>query len=213
EFIHEIWSVMRRTPQHTYQILTKRAERMKEVIELISKKEALGSAMGFYSHVWLGVSVEDQKTADERIPLLLRTPAAVRWISAEPILGPIDLQTYVWPQCISTKEEHDREHDSGLWCDEVSLDWVVAGGESGPGARPMDIGWARDIRDQCKDADVPMFMKQLGSNPIMEPGPITWPCEDPKGGNIDEFPQDLKVREFPRGRRIAARPDGIWDGD
>lgn len=135
EFIAQVFAFMARCPQHTFQVLTKRARRMQFVLwsELDWKP---------LPNVWLGVSVEDQATADERIPLLLQTPAAVRWISAEPLLRAIDLT-----------EAFDSE---------PSLDWVVAGGESGPKARPMDPGWVRYLRDQCEAADVPFLFKQWG---------------------------------------------------
>jgi protein gp37 len=98
-------------------------------------------------NVWAGVSVEDQSTADERIPLLLQTPAAVRWVSAEPLLGPVDL----------------RDFDDGLWRrSDACLDWVVVGGESGPSARPIHPDWARSLRDQCAEAGVPFLFKQWG---------------------------------------------------
>lgn len=114
-----------------------------------------------YSNVWLGVSVEDQATADERIPLLLQCPAAVRWISAEPLLGPMDLKRHLFGHC----PEHDfpggfclQRHHAGV----QHLGWVVAGGESGPGARPMSPDWARSLRDQCAAAGVPFLFKQWG---------------------------------------------------
>jgi len=100
-------------------------------------------------NVWLGVSVEDQRAADERIPLLLRTPAAVRFLSMEPLLGPVDLWEWVDP------------FRSG-WPTPLEIDWVIAGGESGPGARPMHPDWVRSIRDQCTKAYVPFFFKQWG---------------------------------------------------
>lgn len=99
-----------------------------------------------FSNVWLGVSVEDQKMADERIPLLLQTPAAVRWVSYEPALGPIDFQPW-----LTITRQRDR-----------MLDWIVAGGESGPGARPAHPDWFRSVRDQCLAAGVPFFFKQWG---------------------------------------------------
>jgi protein gp37 len=108
--------------------------------------------------VWLGVSVEDQRRADERIPDLLATPAAVRWISAEPLLGPVDLMTISRPA--------PRGSMSALRCEEGQrawLDWVVVGGESGPGARPIHPDWARSLRDQCAAAATPFLFKQWGA--------------------------------------------------
>lgn len=142
-------------------------------------------------NVYLGVSVEDQTRADERIPDLLATPAAVRFVSVEPLLGPVDFR-----QIRIAGEPHSQTHDAlsgyssdtpfefvaaGLQ-DRMSrgrLDWVICGGESGPGARPMAVEWARSLRDQCKAAGVPFFMKQMTKK-----API---------------PDDLMVREFPEG--------------
>jgi len=137
-FITEVWRTMADTPHHTYQILTKRPARMAENLRrALSIGDFIAPPL---ENVWLGVSVEDQRRADERIPLLLLTPAAVRWLSVEPLLGPVDL----WP-----------------WI--ADLDWVVVGGESGHGARPMDQDWARSLRDQCNEAAVPFFFKQWGT--------------------------------------------------
>lgn len=97
-------------------------------------------------NVWIGVSVEDQATADERIPLLRHTPAAVRWVSAEPLLGPVDIG----------RIRRDGAGQDG------NIDWIVAGGESGPHARPMHPDWARSLRDQCSAAGVPFLFKQWG---------------------------------------------------
>ncbi|ATN32861.1 hypothetical protein ACO34A_03470 [Rhizobium sp. ACO-34A] len=113
-------------------------------------------------NVWLGVSVEDQKRADERIPILLDTPAAIRWISAEPLLGPLNVAEYF--QTIIYKPQSVGCSDSLLLSViRSALDWVVAGGESGLGARPMHPDWARSIRDQCAAAGVPFLFKQWGA--------------------------------------------------
>lgn len=118
------------------------------------------------SNVWLGVSIEDQITADERIPLLLQTPAAVRWVSAEPLLGPVDLGRWVYDRdekiraAMNSPAAFNREQaEDGI---PHPLDWLVVGGESGPNARPMQIEWARSLRDQCVVAGVPYFFKQWG---------------------------------------------------
>ena len=151
--------------------------------------------------VWVGISVEEKKTADERIPLLLKTPAAVRFISYEPALGAVDLSTYVRhqePYC----SRHECEKGPGL-------DWVIVGGESGPGARPFDIQWARSIVGQCRAAGVACFVKQIGKYPydgggkgqkygsvrLLGNGMI---MRDGKGGDWSEWPEDLRVREFPK---------------
>jgi len=172
-FIGAVFDVMRRTPQHTYQILTKRHARMRS----LARSAAFGEGWPL-PNVWLGVSVEDQKWADIRIPALLDTPAAVRFISAEPLLGPVSLWHLI--DAKGSGVEDPRE-----------LDWIIAGGESGPGARPCDLGWLRALRDQCEWAGVPFFCKQLGTVIGRQVG------AGRKGGDWDAWPEDLKVRQFP----------------
>lgn len=184
-------------------------------------------------NVWLGVSVEDQKAADERIPHLLKVPAAVRFLSCEPLLGPTDL-TLRLPhyKCDAGAWRKLRKGPSpmdgvdcgwrglsipkrmggdttpleecicpGCWKQNVDfifggVNWVIAGGESGHGARPCNIEWIRSIRDQCKAACVPCFIKQLGARPEIHEG-VELKLNDPKGGDPDEWPEDLRVREMP----------------
>lgn len=199
EFIDRVVAVMALSPQHTFQVLTKRPERMRRyfadewrfaLIEGTAQKlhhERTGEDPSLWlavtelpSNVRLGVSVEDQETADERIPFLLRTPAAVRFVSAEPLLGPLDLR-----RIRSWHPAHGPEGSDALcggsWGDEFTrrmvgrdspgyvnhsdapvLDQVIVGGESGPGARPMHPDWVRTIRDQCVEAGVAFFFKQHG---------------------------------------------------
>jgi protein gp37 len=152
EWLDQIFAAMLVCPQHTFQILTKRPAIMTAYMAYVSAnridphmahlRPGYGPLDWPWRNIWLGVSVEDQKTADERIPLLLQTPAAVRWVSYEPALGPVDCfrNSYGMP----------------------ALDWIVAGGESGPGARPAHPDWFRAARDQCKAAGVPFFFKQWG---------------------------------------------------
>jgi len=125
-FLLEVFRVMRETPQHTYQILTKRHERLLELDSLIDWPE----------NVWMGVSVENQKYA-ARVDLLRQTGAKIRFLSCEPLLGPLKL-------------------------DLRGIHWVIVGGESGPNHRPIDPAWVRSIRDQCQSAGVPFFFKQWG---------------------------------------------------
>ena len=148
--VHEIWDVMKAYPRHTFLVLTKRPERMKEVLGHIYRKERFGAAIGFWSHVWLGVTAENQARADERIPVLLQIPAAVRFVSIEPMLGPVDLQ-----------KAHGFYYDEH-GCDMRKLEWVIVGGETGPGARPVHPDWVRSLRNQCQAAAVPFFFKQWG---------------------------------------------------
>ncbi len=146
--VDSVFAVMDRCPQHTFQILTKRPERMRDYCRRIN-----GAPL---ENVWLGVSAENQETFDERIPFLMDTPAAVRWVSLEPLLGPIDPNHYLPIPGIS-------ERLLG------QLDWGVVGGESGSGYRPMDIEAARYIIRQFTDAGVPIFLKQdNGPRPGMQ---------------------------------------------
>lgn len=165
QWIDQVFAVMAQAQQHTFQVLTKRPERMRfYLIERFGpyrvQEEAVRLLRGNAEprprwplpNVWLGVSVEDQKRADERIPILLETPAAIRWISAEPLLGMLDVRRHI-----------EMAHlDSELGLSNPGIDWIVVGGESGPGARPMHPDWARSLRDQSAAADVPFLFKQWG---------------------------------------------------
>jgi protein gp37 len=148
-------------------------------------------------NVWLGTSVEDQQRADERIPHLLQTPATVRWLSIEPLLEPIELRTnWNW--------SYDEEYIPQGWQPDLKANyirWAVLGGESGPGARPMDLAWARSLRDQCALAGVPFFMKQLGSVWARQNNSRTDGRRDTKGGCMENWPADLRVRQFPTALR------------
>lgn len=140
-----VFSKMREAPQHIYQILTKRGQVMRDFGEWWCMQHVEPQMP---SNWWFGVSVEDQKTADERIPLLLQTPAAVRFVSYEPALGAVDFKRWI---CYTAPlSQH------------TFLDWIIAGGESGPGARPTHPQWFRFVRDQCQTAGVAFFFKQWG---------------------------------------------------
>ncbi|GAA0494554.1 hypothetical protein Ade02nite_20100 [Paractinoplanes deccanensis] len=149
-FIAEVFSVMARTPQHTYQLLTKRHGRMRSLLSRPSFRDKLAHRGSGWPlpNVWLGVSVEDQKRAELRVPALLNTPAAVRWLSCEPLLSPVHLMPWL-NGGVGTVAPAD-------------LDWVVVGGESGIKARPMHRDWARSLRDECSAAGVAFFFKQWG---------------------------------------------------
>jgi protein gp37 len=199
EWIDKAFGVMARTPRHTYQILTKRPERMADYLLSTPAKDLharvtraglrvtgeilIGDLDPLYGpivwewplpNVWLGTSIEDQRAADERIPHLLKTPAAVRFLSCEPLLGPVDLRAIPDPL---EPDEWRFDALAGGWylpasddgCPEVSgdgpdmgglIDWVITGGESGPKHRPIDPAWARSLRDQCQAAGVAFFFKQ-----------------------------------------------------
>jgi protein gp37 len=167
EFIDRVFDIICRERKwgHTFIILTKRAQRMMNYI--LGARERLAKIVGSWllidtipgqgvpdfhpwplPNVWLGVTAENQEMADARIPLLLKTPAAVRFVSIEPALGPVDLGRYL---CQTWRH--------GLTLGNY-LDWVIMGCESGPGRRPMNIMWARSVRDQCQAVGVPFFLKQ-----------------------------------------------------
>ena len=167
-------------------------------------------------NVHLGTSVENQQTADERIPQLLQTPAATRWVSYEPALGPVDFANLRGGTFDAMTGCGDRER-LGAWEDTPALDWIVVGGESGHGARPFDVAWARQTVQQCKAAGVPVFVKQLGANPILgcpegeegegqvrdDGSARYWTIDfikSKKGGDMSEWPEDLRVRELPEVR-------------
>jgi len=176
EFILRIWNVMANCPQHQFIVLTKRAERMEVFTNSICHEDWLFFVSGSghtapLPNVTGMVTVENQECADERIPALLVSNFAIRGISAEPLLGPITMGY--------TFTEAYREAGG-----KPSVDWVICGGESGPGARPMDLSWARSLRNQCQKAGVAYFMKQLGG------------VRD-KRHLLSDLPEDLRIREYP----------------
>jgi len=214
-FIARSFAMMALTPQHTWQTLTKRPERQRvwlsnghydEVLreanylrELLPAKRLGDIPISNPAHfplanVWLGVSVENQVAADERIPLLLQTPAAVRFLSCEPLLGPIDLINHV---AFSVADEYGEFSEPRVESDgSPAIKWVIVGGESGPHARPMNARWAESLVAQCREADVPVFVKQLGQVWACEHG-----CHERHAGDPDEWPEALRVREFPTDTR------------
>jgi protein gp37 len=230
EWIDRVFAVMALCPQHTFQVLTKRPERMREYLTAADVRQRIGRAahvlleqmarssppgVNWYADddsilpwplpsVWLGVSVEDQATADERIPVLLETPAALRWISAEPLLGPVDLTT-VEPTYDAAGELTSFIQaipDPTDPCDKNHIDWVVVGGESGPNSRPMHPDWARSLRDQCQAAGVPFLFKQWGSCL-----PCSWDGEDETGRTgcyiIDEEHSSVDYDVLGKGRPVS----------
>ena len=172
EFIEQVFAIMARAPQHTFQILTKRPERMSQWVERFYDnwcwpESGCPIGLGPLPHIWLGVSCEDQPTADERIPWLLQTPAAVRFISYEPALGPVDLGFYLFPwHCCRSDDQQQyhglTSHRERCWQSRATINWAIAGGESGLGVRPAHPDWFRSVRDQCVAAQVPFYFKQWG---------------------------------------------------
>lgn len=157
DFVRQVFDVIADTPQHIYQVLTKRAHRLPRVADKLD----------WPPNLWMGVSVEDA-TQLARIDHLRKVPAPIRWVSAEPLIGPLD----------------------GL--DLSGISWLVVGGESGPGARPMDLAWARQITGECARTGTSAFVKQLGSRWAKTVG-----AHDPKGGTPAEWPHELRIRTYP----------------
>lgn len=203
-----LWPLIESTPWLDWQILTKRPE---NVMSMVPEYWRSGMASEYWraafpSNVWIGTSVEDQQRADERIPKLLKIPARVHFLSVEPLLSEVDLQPYF----------HAMGETLSLRPLVVvpRIDWVIVGGESGAGARPFDIGWARAIVRQCRAHRVAVFVKQLGACVRFPPeewvgrnlrdlvqhptgGVLGFRLHDRKGGDMAEWPADLRIREMP----------------
>jgi protein gp37 len=249
EWLDRIFATIALSPHLTFQLLTKRPERMLEYLGKAYQRvckvlqsyprsktsslrdnstvEGMIGPMNLrvwpLSNLWLGVSVENQQAANERIPLLRQAPAAVSFLSCEPLLEAVELFDVDGPVSIAMEEVNPKET---LFPAEV-IDWVVIGGESGNGARPCQTDWIRSLVEQCRDVGVPCFVKQLGQFPVSREAESTrtevisreiyseWvfkaaaqqgfdleryhilKLKDRKGGNPEEWPEDLRVREFP----------------
>jgi protein gp37 len=163
-FLLEVFDVMRRCPQHEFQILTKRPERLAHVAGIVPRWPL--------ANVWIGTSVEDRERLG-RVDLLRHTPVAVRFLSLEPLLGPLGS------------------------LDLTGINWVIVGGESGPRARPCDVQWVRDVMRQCANFSVPLFVKQLGAKPMSPCAAEVGQIRDSKGGDPLQWPPDLRVRQYP----------------
>lgn len=193
------WEVIRQTPHLTYQILTKRPERMLEHLPWHDHADSLWDTRP-WSHVWLGVSVEDQATADARIPWLLQTPAALRFVSYEPALAAVDFfsvdfgQGYKVNTLLKGPPLGERER----------LDWIIVGGESGPQARPCNLVWLTNTVRQTGLAGVACWVKQLGAKPCVDLGGSArfddhtyYRIRDKAGATLAEWPTELQVQQFP----------------
>lgn len=215
ELIDKVFDVMALCQQHTFQILTKRAGRMESFLSF-----RYSNSHGSFPlpNVWVGVSVESQQYANERIPKLLQAPAAVRFLSVEPLLESVNLCSIdggggYFFNCLADRVPFGHyEYKTGI-------DWVICGGESGPGARPFNLAWAEKLLEQCRAAGVPFFFKQAGSVPVYDQlrwmqvtvknrltckpyvsgsgNPVKVAQKDRKGGDPSEWPEHLRVREFP----------------
>lgn len=193
DLIDRVVRIMAATPQHTYQVLTKRAAGMNAYWDDPELADRIGAKMPL-PNVWLGVSAERQKEADERIPHLLRTPAAIRFVSAEPLLEPITFEHI--PMLCATWGGSARTSALSYDDEEPRIDWLIVGGESGRGARKFDLTWAHGVVGQCQANGVPCFVKQMGSNPYLDGAPHA--LGDGHGGDPAEWPFSIRVREFPQ---------------
>lgn len=184
-WVDEFLTGMMEAPQQTFQVLTKRPDVARRQIEKFLAQHGLSRLPG---NIWIGTSVENQEYADKRIPELVQIPAATRFLSVEPLIGKLDLRY----SCFNGADAIE-----GL----CGIDWVIVGGESGPGARPCDLTWIRIIVGDCQRAKIACFVKQIGRDP-------QWSDKDmdehwyerfshPKGGNMEEWPADIRVRQFP----------------
>ncbi|MBF6393917.1 phage Gp37/Gp68 family protein [Nocardia farcinica] len=227
EFIARVFATMARAPQHTFQILTKRPGRMRSLLgdrvdgaqRLLEAATDEDTATAIYDapwplpNVWLGVSAENQHWANLRIPTLLGTSAAVRFVSAEPLLGPVDLTRIPFQAGTATHLDalNGRYGHPGRWeAAAEKLDWVIVGGESGRGARPMHPEWARSLRDQCTAAGVPFLFKQWGeyitTEQMTEATYMTWDIEH---GSAQYHPSvQWRVGKKRAGRELDGR---TWD--
>lgn len=264
EYIAAVFGVMAMCGRHTFQVLTKRPDRMRAWAVWITAEAGAGNEIAWcvesatelihghaddveaavrltdrhvpvlgaawpLANVWLGTSVEDQRRANERVPELLAVPAAVRFLSCEPLLEAVDLSRWLMPHddgpCPVSDPDCEADEDGfHALCERPpsGIAWVITGGESGPGARSCNLAWLRHLVVQCSRAAVSVFVKQLGARPTcsdcnstgFEGGAIGGPrcagcnatsqqhMRDRKGGDMDEWPEDLRVRQMPEVRHV-----------
>ena len=208
----DLWRLIEECRELDWLLLTKRPENVPAMVPT-------GWLIEWPSHVWLGTSVEDQEQADARIPHLLTIPASVRFLSLEPLLGPVDLRSACWGEG-KERPPLDVQLRQGVGVEARpvrALDWIIIGGESGPKARPCQAEWARSLVNQGVRAGVPVFVKQLGaaySDPLhgVAGRSLVVPSEakplvrrrlaHPKGADVAEWPSELAIRQGPeRGAR------------
>lgn len=216
----DLFALIEATPNLDWLLLTKRIGNVPDMLVQV------GRSLFWMEHldepylprnVWLGATVVNQEEADRDIPKLLAVPAAKRFLSMEPLLGPMDLNQALPPvHCETCGFEYGALSAHGADTP-TGIDWIIVGGESGPGARDFDISWARSIVAQCRTAGIAAHVKQLGAAPIWNGCSASpeehWPdgsrredlghghwhirLKDKKGGDVEEWPLDLRVREFP----------------
>lgn len=200
-----LFALIEKTPNLDWLLLTKRPENVLTMVPA-----GIGSQMRFPDNLWIGTSVEDQKTANERIPHLLQVPAKVRFLSCEPLLGPVSLNIHlsgcggsVFLDCLRGIEEWGTDDESDTSYSENHIDWVIVGGESGKNARPMHPDWARSLRDQCQAAGVPFLFKQWG-----EWSPYPAHSHQDHGHVFDDWTKMYRVGKSRAGRTLDGK---IWD--
>jgi protein gp37 len=203
EWRTDLFELIAATPHLIWQLLTKRPENMAKMLPA-----DWGDG---YRNVWLGTTVESQRWANHRIPILLRTPAHLRFLSLEPLLERVDLTAVRWMDedveiraNVLTGEAWVENSDSAsCYTNEADgntkIGWAIIGGESGPKARPFHLGWARDLLRQCQEANTAAFVKQVGDLPCDDglSGKVMLGIHTRAGANILEWPPEIRVREFP----------------
>lgn len=207
EWLADLLALIYATPRLDWQLLTKRPANWKRRLQAADAFRFGGTTPHecgpFVSrwlngdpppNVWAGISAEDQDRFEERVCSLLHIPAAVRFVSFEPLLGPIDATRVSMTPGLTT-----NPLTGGSLCS-AKIHWAIIGGESGPKARPCDVRWIRDLVDQCVAAGVATFVKQLGAVPVSEVAgqeARVFPLRHRKGGDWNEWPEELRVREMP----------------
>lgn len=209
EFILSVFRTMLRNPRHTFVVMTRRVERMAEFSRRLCLNERLNALylatvggrpyLPLAPHIWMGTSVENQEWADKRIPVLLQVDCRVRFLSVEPMLGPVDLRHVRHDGLVTDALTGSWTSDGGQvrqGCHRSRIGWAIIGGESGPKARLCDMDWMRSIRNQCKAAGVSLWVKQAGTRPCN--GSILLPYTGKPRATLDELPVDLRIRDFPK---------------
>lgn len=190
-----LFDVIQKTPELDWLVLTKRPE---NAVKWFGGTSGAGLSAPALPNLWMGTTAEDQKRADERLPYLLQTPAAVHFVSYEPALEAVDFSRWL---TLANTSGNAAMRDAFVAAPTL-LDWVIVGGESGPGARPFDIAWARSVVEQCAYAGIACFVKQLGAKAVRDDGveQIWQKLKDRKGGDMTEWPESIRVRQFPEAR-------------
>jgi protein gp37 len=178
-----LFDLIQATPNLDWLLLTKRPENVNRMVADMYGDCCWLEDCG--KNIWIGASVEDQQRADERIPALLDIPARIRFLSIEPLLGPIDLEDLAFEAA-----------EPGWAGYNPLINWAIIGGESGPNAREFKMEWAHDIVSQCQQASIPVFVKQMGDNPTYSGDRATW--LGPKGKDMSKWPEPLQIRQFPK---------------